>query len=163
MMTHTQVELLDTLAELCEILPEHRFAQMLCNLTSFVELVPESTWTVSDDLLLVEAERFLDTQRQRFNLGHGAHPASRLSDPVRRELLVELRKLFEHAAGESLGRIIAELVRRGLHPTSTQDLAGALWDIDDADLLSLVRAELTSRSMPDARTASGPTTPVKPT
>jgi hypothetical protein len=66
MNTTTHEELLQTLRELHEALPDMRFGQLVCNLATAARgPEPESTWDVEDDELLDSARQQLEAVREK--------------------------------------------------------------------------------------------------
>jgi hypothetical protein len=146
MTSSTRTELLQVIADLCRIDPKMRFGQLICNLASLVDLTPEATWTVEDGPLLAEAKDHLESQIRRLG-DPSVHPPE---DPIRLELLTAIRACVDHCPGVPLGRVVADLVASSKAPTSDIAWAGAIWDVEDEELLATIRHYLTrTRALTD--------------
>jgi hypothetical protein len=149
-------ELLRVIAELCEIFPELRLGQLLCNLTTLIELAsiemaPDAVWLVEDDILLNEAAPFLIGQLERLGLRPPSFLAQQfvqapegapLSNHRRLNLLIALRDCGRRYPRLRFGQMVAYLVALSKKPATAQDWAGAIWDIEDEELLDTVREHL---------------------
>jgi hypothetical protein len=156
MSTPPPSELLRAIAELCEIFPELRIGQLLCNLTTLIELAsiemaPDAVWLVEDDLLLDEAARFLIGQLERLGLRPPSFLAQQfvqasegapLTNHRRLNLLIALRDCGLRYPQLRFGQMVADLVALAKKPATTQDWAGAIWDIEDEELLDAVQNHL---------------------
>jgi hypothetical protein len=157
MMSSTRTDLLQVIADLCRIDPKMRFGQLICNLASLVDLTPEATWTVEDGPLLAEARDHLESQILRLGSPTTHLPA----DPTRFELLAAIREYVDRCPGAPFGRVVADLVASSKEPMSDIDRAGAIWDVEDEELLATIRHHLASYSSPAEKdpnpAASAPT------
>ena len=127
MATPTRLRLLEVLGDLLDLFPQFRTGQLLCNLSSLVELTPQATWDVGDDEILAEAEAFLASHRGRQAEDFGANLTTRQA---------LLNTLAENQEEWTLGRLVANLVAYNTPPRSVIDWAGKIWDIEDVDLLA---------------------------
>jgi hypothetical protein len=142
MTTPIRRDLFRLLAHLCEVFPSMRFGQLVSNLAGFVEMTPEAVWTIEDQPLLAMAEELLKGQVERLDLG-GPPP---LTDQIRLDLIAAIQEYGERFPDVPTGRLIADLVALFKEPTSVQDWAGTIWDVEDQDLLDTVRTRLAHRS-----------------
>jgi hypothetical protein len=151
MSLSTQEELLFYIERLSAIHKDQRLGQLMCNLVSLVDLDPEALWTADEASLCLEVESHYESQLHR--LGLSEPPLLRSGQ--RLDLLSAFRHFLDRHPEKTIGQSLGDLVAAHAPLTRPAERSALVWDIEDDELLRLLRLELGRSPASDPGAASG--------